>query len=237
MRSTRLVTMLVSLAMLGLPALVLGAGPASATDYNYSSEVTIGDPGTRIYGGLVKIAGQVVVDDGAGDTGAIPGATVALARQWAGSDAWEDLGTAVTDDTTGTYTFTETAKANATYKVTYAGETRADGTDNFIFSGSEMTRAVSVMRDLNAQELEKGNRLYFKGNVDPGWGGKVIKLQRKTCKSCAWKAYDKQLTGSTGSWKFRVGAPRTGSWYFRAKVAGTTDFITSYSAVLRTYML
>jgi hypothetical protein len=60
-------------------------------------------------------------------------------------------------------------------------------------------------------------------------------VQRKTCKSCAWKVYDKQRTGSNGSWKFQVAAPRNGYWYYRARVAGTTDYVTSYSTVFQAY--
>jgi hypothetical protein len=235
MRSTRLLTMLVSLAMLGLPALVLTAGPASAIDYSYTSEVVIDDPGTRTYRSALVITGQVIADDGAGGGGWVDGAPVTLFRQWKGAETWTEIGSTATSTVDGEFVFNQVAEKNATYKVTYAGQTIADGPDNYIVAGSESQRSVYVARDLQATDVQKGNRLYLKGNVNPGWGGKVIKMQRKTCKSCPWKVYDKQRTGDNGSWKFRVGAPRNGFWYFRAQVAGTSDYLKSRSGVFRTY--
>ena len=238
MSPRRLLTMLLSVGLLGLPMLLLGAGPASATDYNSASQIILANPGTRIYKQLLTVKGQLIADDGAGETGYVPGATVVLSRQWKGSTTWTELGSATTSDTDGTFAFSQTATQNAVYKVTYAGETfpQSNG-DNYILAGSEASTNVGVMRDLGARDPKDGAKIIYKGNVNPGYGKSVIYLQRKKCKTCGWKLYDKGRTGTDGSWAFNTPAPRTGSWWWRTKIPGDTKFVTGYSAILRTYRL
>lgn len=228
--------MLLSVALMGLPALVLGASPAAATDYYYTSEVTVHSTAVAPrYGSPFKLEGQVVADDGAGGSGYLTGVTVVLSRQWKGSDAWTEIGTATTDATTGNYVFQQTAEKNATYKVTYAGETIPQGSDNVVVAGSEATKVQNVMRHLHDKGVKKSGKLFLVGNVDPGWGGKPILLQRRSCLTCQWKAVDKQRTSSNGAFRFRMLTRSGGDYYYRAKVAGTTDYVTSYSDPWRVY--
>lgn len=239
MRATRPLSLLVSLLLLGLPVLVAGAAPAVAAGTAYSSTVTMSMPTLAVFDRGFAIRGQVQVTNTADpdDMGALAGAEVELLRQWAGADRWVSVGTTTTNqDDTPTYTFRPTAKRNARWKVVYAGKD-ADPLQPLDYSvePSATTKGQKVMRDLNARDVQRNGRIYLKGNVDPGWGGKVVYLQRKTCKRCTWKAFDKQRSTSTGGFRFHTPAPRDGSWYFRAKVPAAGSFTTSYSGVLRTW--
>lgn len=233
MRFTRLVTMLISVALLGLPAFVLTAAPASAVE-TWATRVLIDRaPAKQLYGEGIRVSGLLQAQrpaDGMWLT--VDGQTLQLEQRSAGSDTWAETGTQLTN-ASGEVEFSLSARSNSTLRIVYDGGSYDETLS--LHPSESAERASKVMRDLQAEDLKKNNRIYLKGNVNPGWGGKTITLQRKTCKSCAWKVYDKQRTGDNGSWRFHTPAPRRGSWYFRAKVAGTTEFVTSYSGRLRTW--
>lgn len=236
MRSTRLLTMLVSLAMLGLPALVLTAGPASAIETWATRVVIDRAPAKQVYGHDVKVSGVLQAQrptDGAWLT--VDGQTLHLEQQKAGAAGFTEVDSQVSD-ATGAVEFVIPAKVSSKLRIRYDGGTYPDPQLTLTASMSEAKKS-KVMRDLGAREPKDGGRIVFKGNVNPGYGGKVVFLQRKTCKSCTWKAFDKTRTAGNGAWSFVVPAPRTGSWYFRAKASESTKFVTSYSPVLRTFRL
>jgi hypothetical protein len=235
--TTRLVTMLLSVALMGLPALVLGAGPASAVE-TWQTRVQIESaPPTQIYGRRLQVAAALEVQDPSDGTwfsatSADGEFTLHLERRAAGTADFTEVASLLADED-GVVVFDLVAEANATYRVRYDGQ---DYSPELTLAPAMSAEKVSkVMRALNARDIERRGKVYLKGNVDPGWGNKPIVLQRKTCKSCGWKSYDKTRTSSTGGWKFHTPVPRKGSWWYRAKVAGTTDFVTSYSATLRVW--
>jgi hypothetical protein len=99
-----------------------------------------------------------------------------------------------------------------------------------------VTRAIRVSRNPGAKVVKSAGKLYFKGNVDPGWARRYVTIQKKNCRGCGWKTYKKALTNRYGAYQARVYAPRTGYWYWRAYVpASSPTFAAAYSGVWRTY--
>jgi len=240
MRPARLFSPLLALLLLAVPTVAVGAAPAAAAGATYSSEVTMAMPGLVVVDRAFVITGQVVVT-GTGDpedTGALSEAEVELWRRWAGQERWVQVATATTTaDSTPSYTFRRTAERNAGWRVVYAGSEPDLLEDPFAptVAGSESAREQRVMRDLNAGSVVEGGAVYLRGNVDPGWGERVVSLQRKTCGRCAWEVYDRQRTSGTGRFRFRTPAPPDGSWFYRARIPAAGWFTTSYSGVLRTW--
>ena len=58
----------------------------------------------------------------------------------------------------------------------------------------------------------------MKGNVNPGWGHKLVVIQRATCKTCAFKKVAKVRTNKAGKWRYRLSAPAKGNWYWKGFV-------------------
>lgn len=221
--------MLRTLALLVLVALtssVLVAAPAAAAETQLTIE---GAPKRGIYHDEVGPR----VDDKARHTGTlttsdgepVPGALVTLERRSKGQDAWTD----VADDETnaeGVYRFVSPIVGNADYRVSYQ-----EGAET-VLSGEAALRA---MRDFNAVLVEKRRVAVLKGNINPGWDGKVVRWQRKTCRACSWKTVDQARAGDNGAWRFAGGyPPKNQTWRYRAAIDGTTDFVKSYSAQLIT---
>ena len=242
-RHPLLLALLLGLALLGLP--VLAAGSASAAEpctpgpTCLATRVQIvGAPAKAVYKHTMTIIGRLDAQDPTTqDYGWVSGQTVTLQRKLAGASDFTAIGDAVTGDQ-GKVTFTTPASKNAQYQLVYAGGTYAfpDGSGSVDLAPSSSTpHGIQVYRDLHEHDVQKGGKIFLAGNVDPGWGGKSIYLQRKTCAKCTWKAYAKQQTSSTCGWQFRTPAPAHGSWYWRAYVPATSDYLKTTSAVLRTY--
>jgi hypothetical protein len=229
-------------SMLVVPGLALVAGPASATSYAYDTTVVVNvsPTATTVYDTPIALTGSVsyVQDPSTGVVDPVSGESVTLQRQWRGSKTWTTVDTATTD-LSGAYEFDTTATRNAKYKVTFAGATVTDDPatgDTTTYAPSSATKNVFVSRKLNETTSHPAAHVYyFKGNVDPGWGNKTVYMQRKTCDTCAWKGYKSQRTTKSGAFKFRVNFPKKPGpiWYYRIKVPGGAQYITSYSQILQ----
>lgn len=230
MRVTRLLTAALSVALLGLPAYAVGAGPAAAEEVGETRLLVERRPRVQVFGGDVQVAGRLDLYDGTGWSSPGEGHVVTLERRRPGQDGFVPVAEQATD-ADGLVAFLVTARSNARFRLSY----EPDGTAVVMLASRSAQVASKVMRDLGAREPRVGRRIVWKGNVDPGWGNRSIVLQRRTCRSCAWKDHDRTRTKRNGSWTVRVGAPAKGSWWFRTKVRRTEKFVTSYSAVLRTY--
>ena len=242
-RHPLLLALLLGLALLGLP--VLAAGSASAADpctpgpTCLATRVLIAAPSRAIYKHAMSVTGRLEAQSQVDQTKYAPvdGQTVTLQRKLVGESDFSSVDDAVTD-ASGEVSFSAPAVKNARYQLVYAGGTYtfSDGTSVDLAPSTSTPRGIQVYRDLHEHDVQKGGKIFLAGNVDPGWGGKTIYLQRKTCAKCAWKAYTKQQTTSTGGWRFRTPAPAHGSWYWRAYVPASSDYLKTTSAILRTYM-
>lgn len=93
-------------------------------------------------------------------------------------------------------------------------------------------------RNLNDKLVQKPRGLFLKGNVDPGYGNKVIVLQRATCKTCNFKKYGQTRTDKDGKFSFRLGAPSKGAWFWKAFAAKRGGYGKSWSNfIYKTYRI
>lgn len=234
MRSSRLLSFVLAVALLGLPGLVLGAGPASAAVVAATGITIHSAPVKQDYGGQLQVGGRLdYLDPTTGAATPAANQVLHLERRWNGIVAFTEIA-ALTPDAGGLAVFDLTAGANADYRLRFDGG--AQSADITLAPSMSSERTSKVMRDLGAKEPEDGTRrIVFKGDVSPGYGHKVVKLQRKTCQSCAWQGFDKERTQGNGSWSFVTPAPRNGSWYYRAVARGSTKFVKSKSPVLEVW--
>lgn len=55
----------------------------------------------------------------------------------------------------------------------------------------------------------------------------VVKLQKKTCRTCTWKTVKKLETNERGTFRTRIFAPREGRWKWRVKVPASDGYSTT----------
>ncbi len=79
--------------------------------------------------------------------------------------------------------------------------------------------------------------LIFKGDVEPGWANRKIRLYKRECKACAWKLVRWIPTDDEGRWRTRIYAPRTGYWYWKGVVPKRGDYGRSVTRIYRTYVV
>lgn len=93
-------------------------------------------------------------------------------------------------------------------------------------------------RDISSRVTDASNRLHFRGNVSPGWAHEPVIIQKKKCKQerCRWFGYTTVKSNGKGGFKARIGAPKKGYWYWRAKVKKDGGYGTSYSSAWRTFI-
>lgn len=77
--------------------------------------------------------------------------------------------------------------------------------------------------------------LVFRGKVSPGHADKIVLMQKRTCRSCAWKLYARVRTNDASRYRVRIQAPRHGAWFWRAKVRAYGRYGTSYSGIWKTF--
>lgn len=117
----------------------------------------------------------------------------------------------------------------------YGARLDGDGV-TYNVSYSPTAKRIDAMRDFNAGKRKVNGKLYFRGDINPGWGGRKVVLQKKACGSCTWRTVTSKNAGARGGWSFRVGYPaKVGKvWSYQAVIAPEGNFVKSYSAVLTT---
>lgn len=179
---------------------------------------------TRPWSSRVRIKGQLAARKD-GQVGALKGRRVTLYRQYDGRSRWVRLETRRTSqEARPKFRFTVRARANADYRVAFAGNRR--------FQPTRDKTHVSVYRIFNAKLRDGSGR--FHGKVQPRYRNKVIRLEKRRCASCGWDVVRSKRTGDYGRWRFNVGAPRSGRWWWRVSTPGSTKFIRSHSGVFTT---
>lgn len=207
-------------------SVVSTASAATATQISISSAPKVGVYHDKAGGQTADVTrqrGALTQADGT----PVAGATVTLERKLSSDADWIALGDKKTD-ADGRYTFYSYVEGNAQYKVSFVG-------DAINAPSESLPVRLEAMRDFNAKVVEKTRYAILKGNINPGWGRKVVHWQKKTCESCKWKTVGKDRAGKDGEWSFQGAyAPIGKHWYFRATLAKTEDFETSYSDTLIT---
>ncbi|MBA3264813.1 MAG: hypothetical protein H0T14_00360 [Nocardioidaceae bacterium] len=178
----------------------------------------------RSFAETVRIKGQVVATVNK-DTGAVAGVRVSLHRKLSGSSRWVRLDATSTNQRRyPSFTFRTRARANASYRVVFAGNAR--------LQPSRSVTGVRVHRRFNAQ-LEDGSGR-FHGRVVPRYSHRVVYLAKRRCAECSWRTVAHTRTGDRGRYSFKVGAPRSGRYYWRLRTPRSVRYIRSYSGVFTT---
>lgn len=144
---------------------------------------------------------------------AVDGARVILQRRMKGSDVWTNFDYTSPSNSEGLVQQIWELEGTASYRYFFDGE----GTP--YASAHSPEHGIKVQRDFNAKVVEKTRYAVLKGNVNPDWGKKRIKLFKKTSKKGKWKLTQTTRTGKTGAWSFRlVYPPRRGKWSYKAVI-------------------
>jgi hypothetical protein len=160
----------------------------------------------------------------------LPDQTVTLYRQMKTGSEFKPV-TSKKTASDGTFSFNQPVVGSAAYGVAYDG-------DDVTYQPSESNiKQLPAMRDFNAIKRKANGKLYFQGNINPGWGNRTINLVRKKCGTCSWATVGTKQTGSGGGWAFRVYYPaKVGPrWTYQAVVKAEGNFVRSYSATLEVY--
>lgn len=192
-------------------------------------------PGTVKYQGSATVSGTVMGwHPTSKEWQKAPVGTVRLQTKKTTGGAWQTVASRqLSASRQGDYSFTRVGDSNRHYRILYSGGTYND----FRFKAfTSAHRSVWVRRDLNDALIRSGKRFYIWGNIDPGWANSYVYVQRKTCSSCAWKAYKSARADHRGVFKIGIGVPKRGSWWFRAVLPKSAGYVASQSDyVYRTY--
>lgn len=225
---TSLLTLAVAAGLAVVPATSAQAEPTEST----SIEITI----NRQFGVFYDTIGPNIPDDRVIISGALasgevflPDQTVTLYRQMRTGSQFKAI-TSKKTASDGTFSFNQPVVGTAAYGVAYGG-------DGVTYMPSESNiKTLPAMRDFNAIKRKANGKLYFQGNINPGWGNRTINLVRKKCGTCSWATVGTKQTGSGGGWAFRVYYPaKVGPvWTYQAVIKAEGNFVRSYSATLST---
>jgi len=234
MRFPRLVSLLLGVGLLGLPALVLTAGTASAVA-PYTTTTTLQLCAIYANGSLcspeeakvystyrrqLQFNGHVEADQD-GTPIPVTGAAVTVQRLNAGASTWVDAVHATTN-VNGDFTAYLAASSNASYRVQYAG----DGVT--YLASTSPTRIAKVARDVRGHFTKLTNaRFRYYGRVLPTYKRKPMYLQKLV--NGVWRTIGKQRTTRRNRWSFIVFAkPTRGKVHYRVHTKADTKYITSY---------
>ena len=227
-----LMTPLLTLAV----AAGLAVAPASSAQADPTEPTTLTIAINRDFGVFYDTIGPNIPDDRVIVSGKLTSNGVALGDQTVTLYRRMKTGSefkVVTSKKTlsdGTYSFNQPVVGSALYGVAYDG-------DGVTYVGSESSvKQLPAMRDFNATKRKTNGKLYFQGNINPGWGNRTINLVRKKCGTCSWATVGTKQTGSGGGWVFRVYYPaKVGPvWTYQAVIKAEGNFERSYSATLTT---
>jgi hypothetical protein len=242
MRITRFLAGSAAAALLAaLP--VLSTAPAAQAAPTHASQIQYDAQAKSLYlyKQTIAIKGRVLIEGlgecAGGSTYCRPPDTttgqVVLQRQFKGSATWSTIASRA--DESLDFSFATTAWQNSTFRVVYTGGSFDNGSVHN-FSATQKDRPIKVGRNPAGKVVKSSGRLYFRGNVDPGFAQRWVTIQKKTCQSCSWRTFASVKTNSNGGYSTRVSAPRTGRWYWRSYVPGTDPtFAGSYSSVWFTF--
>ena len=245
MRLQRLLVGIAGGALLGALPVALATSPASAGVTATASRVQgawyKAPDGNNIwrYGQNIRLEAQVFVEcspeDEVADLNCPPvdetGDTVALQRRMWGSATWRTLSTKEVGS--AMITFNTTSVGSAVYQMVYSGGTSA-GYDT---SGA-ITLKLNGSRNPGGRALiTSSGAAYYRGNVNPGWGGRYVTVQKKTClsASCPWRTFRTVKTSRTGGYSVRIQVPRTGRFDWRSTVpADSPRYVKGFGNVYYT---
>ena len=234
MRFQRLVVGLLGTALLGVLPVALTSTSAEA-GATVNTRVNFGKQARSVYkyNGKIVIRGAIEGQQSDGNWGYLPDTSgvITLKRRLAGAKKWKTI---ATDSNDGRFSFATRSRGVARYKISYNGGTGSGAT----FQSTAKDRVLKGSRNPHSKGVKSGGRLYYRGNVDPGWGRKPVSIQKKNCKSCGWHGFKTVRTSRKGGFSARIYAPSSGRWYYRAVVkASKPRFVKATGGTIYTYRL
>ncbi|WP_028653268.1 hypothetical protein [Nocardioides halotolerans] len=217
MRITRLVSGLVTTALVVSAPLIISAAPAEAA--TIGSTVTVNPPSsTQLeYGDDFYLSGTVKGVDGKTPNSPV---LVALFVSTPANPAW----TLVATDDSAYFSFSDVKPAsNSTYKVVFGGGTSGfGGSANTLTPSESAPLTVAVSRKIEAKT--KGLKVI--GKVLPDYGKKKVKILQVVGKKKT-KKYTKVKTSKKGRFTFR--APNKRGFRFVVVVPGDANFAGTFA--------
>lgn len=172
-----------------------------------------------IYGETALLEGQVVSEEGA-----LTGTDVDLFARSGDDQEWTFVDSTTSDADTGIFTFgCLFPEGTTTYRAVYGGTLQ--------YAGSEGTREIVVTRWVpDSLRQVSASRFVFAGSVEPRYDGRVT-LQRRDCRSCAWKGVAVDETDARSGWRFTINVSqlRNGAYRYRAAIPADARFGRSLS--------
>lgn len=227
---------------LAAPLVPAVTGPAAAADPIFASATTAytttSDP---VYDQRFKIVGQVFLLLGDSPT-PMPNQRVTLEQRPTSTAEWTTVAEATTTETTLPngekhimYTFDRVAYRTASFRVRYAGSSDSEAIGGSVSDdGDAVPVPVRVHRQMPIRLSQpQPSRIYLSGTARPLYARQQVTVLRKTCSSCAWKAYARPLTDAYGRYRVRLYAPRSGSYYYLARTPASKGFALSSSQQAR----
>ena len=200
----------------------------------YTSRLAVARQALSIYKykTSIRISGQVQAHDSANPSCDVEwchvGQTsVKLYRRIGGTSSYQLVSNRATDSSSH-FVFSTPSLGTAAYKLVWSGV----GSVPAASSG----KTIKGSRHPHTRVFTSRGRVYMQGNIDPGWGGKRVIIQRKASKSGSFRVWSYARTNRYGGFKLRLPAPSTGYWYYRAVVPATAPrWAVTVTGVWRTY--
>lgn len=219
MKTSRLITGLLSAALLGVSPLALAA-PAQAAG-TYTTTTTIGSNADAVeHGSEISISGAVkYVHPTYGETTPSYG-TATLQMMTVQNPTWVDV---AVDDSPGFLYFPGIKpQMNSSFRVLYSGHAAQTAyQDTFAASESPMI-SVGVQRKVSIKL--RSSQLTVLGKVSPDFAKKKILVHHKTKAKGKWKKFKTLRTNKKGRFKVRFFARRGQKVYFLLTIKGDSRY-------------
>lgn len=212
MRMKRLLTGLLSAALLGATPIALAAAPAQAATVNTWIEGKISSKKIE-KGRTVWISGNVHASAG------YPDGTVVIDRTIGNKTT-----RVYTDTSPGYFSYSFKAQRNATFQIRFLGGSDYSNT----YLASSASTKLKVMRKLNVKTSYTS--LTVKGKVSPKFGNKKFTVKVKKGKK--WKNWRKVKTNKKGKYSVRLNGSRGNGTKYRFIVPASKGFVKTKSGVI-----
>ncbi len=226
---------------LAAPLVPAVTGPAAAAPIFASATTAYTTASDPVYDQRFKIVGQVFLLLGDSPT-PMPNQRVTLEQRASSSAAWSVVAEATTTETTLPngekhimYTFDRVAYRTASFRVRYAGSSDSEAIGGSVSDdGAAVPVPVRVHRQMPIRLSQpRPSEIYMSGTARPLYARQRVAVLRKTCSTCAWRAYARPLTDANGRYRVRLYAPRSGSYYYLARTPASNGFALSDSQQAR----
>jgi len=203
----------VVLVVLALAALLGTCLPVVAVAAEVPTVKLVAAPAAVVNGDLTKLTARV----------SVPQTTLTLSRQYAGASGFTTLDTAIAD-ASGKVVWSRRPTANATYRVTVAGEAAVVPADV-----SVGVRPRIALRVVSREPIITGRRVTLSISVRPSHPGAAVQLQRRS--DGGWVLMKELVLGEASTARFSWRADTLGALAVRATMVADTDHLAGGSPV------